>query len=443
MSNDSMVLYANAVSRTYWDWHPPIMAIALSLVLAAGLGLGHLMLAQTLLALFGLRALALACLRLTPHPLARSSIARRWLATLIVALFLLPLNPFVFYAMTFWKDVWLAIAFLWMAAYLLWAFHRAQERPWPSRWLHVAFLVLVMGITGIIRHNAKLVLPLLGGCLALVMRGTPRLARLLAIVAPLALAFALDALVAWSFGVHRLHVLNPLMAADLVGLCVRYPDTCRDLPYTRASIRYEHLDRFQFGDVDALMWSEPLVVTPDYASFARPNPALRQDYLTALLRHPHRLAQVKLAAFINLVAPGVQPYYWAQFDIIPNAFGLTLNARWSPLRQALVDAGRSVSAHRALQWIGGEHLVWLLAGAGLIALYSYRFLVQGSTESGFQAALLLAVWSYSLTYLLATQAWDFRYMFPTTLIIQVFVVTAGMRALYRRSQATRHPPPGS
>ena len=140
LSDDSLALYASAVTRTYWDWHPPIMAIAVSLVHGAGLGLGHLILAQTLLALFGLRALALACLHLFLRPLPRSSVARSWLATLVVAPFILPLRPLMLYAMTFSKDVWLTVAFLWIAAYLLWAFDRSRAGAWRSRWLHFALL---------------------------------------------------------------------------------------------------------------------------------------------------------------------------------------------------------------------------------------------------------------------------------------------------------------
>jgi hypothetical protein len=440
LSNDSLTLYSNAVTWTFWDWHPPIMAIVLALALAAGLDLGHLMLLQCLLVLFGLRALVTSCLQLPTQSPALSPTARGWLAILVVVLFLLPIGPLVFYAMTFWKDVWLTAAFLWIASYLLWAFRRSQRAPERSGWPHLIALALLLGLAGLLRHNAKVVLPAFGLCLAMVARRSSPLVRLGVVFLPLALTFSLEALLTWSFHVQRLHVANPLMAADLVGLCVKYPDTCREFPYTRASIKPELVrDRFRFGDVDPLLWSAPLIVDPDYVSFTRENPRLRREYVRALLRHPGKLASVKLEAFLNLVTPRGYAYYWAHFDIMPNTFGLTLNRRWAPVRDVLVGWGRTVSTAPLWHWISGEHLVWLLLGLGLIVRDYCRFFTRGHVNFLFEGTLLLSFVAYSLTYLLATQAWDFRYMYPTTIVVQVFVVTAGISALYQRGSRDARP----
>src|SRR5438270_96857 len=103
MSEDSIAQYGEATVGQFFSWHPPLMAIVLSGVLAAGGSLGMLMLGQCLAGVFGVRALAAACLdeifpgRLSPR-------LRSWLPVAVLALLLLPASPLAFYLMTFWKD---------------------------------------------------------------------------------------------------------------------------------------------------------------------------------------------------------------------------------------------------------------------------------------------------------------------------------------------------
>src|SRR4051812_5652539 len=62
MSADTMNQYGQALTGRYLDWHPPFMAAILGLVLRMRGTVGLLMLFQCLAGVFGLRALAAACL---------------------------------------------------------------------------------------------------------------------------------------------------------------------------------------------------------------------------------------------------------------------------------------------------------------------------------------------------------------------------------------------
>ncbi|MGH9844746.1 MAG: hypothetical protein ACREEM_39010 [Blastocatellia bacterium] len=124
MSPDSIAQYAQAKAGKFDDWRPPLMAIVLSGVMRVGGDLGGLMLLQCFAGLLGPRTLILLAGELCSPQL--SPRFRQWVATFAALLFLLPITPLSFYLMTFWKDSWLAIVFLWGAAYLIWLFVGAK-----------------------------------------------------------------------------------------------------------------------------------------------------------------------------------------------------------------------------------------------------------------------------------------------------------------------------
>src|SRR5436305_1900504 len=182
MSTDSVVQYGEALTGRYQDWHPPFMSILLHLVLVLGGGLGTLMLVQCLAGAFGVRALvrsALALFQGDRLPARRAA----WLSLAVLLLLLVPVSPLAFYLMTFWKDVWAMVFLLWMTALLL-DLHRLGASP--GRLLAVAGLAAALGL---VRHNAVVVLPLIGVAVWMAARrrlGRPAAAA--AAAAPLALA---------------------------------------------------------------------------------------------------------------------------------------------------------------------------------------------------------------------------------------------------------------
>jgi len=425
MSQDSISQYGQALTGLYNDWHPPLMAIVLRTVLGLGAALGLLMLAQCLAGVLGVCALARECMELLYGdrvPPRRAA----WLALLVLLLLLVPLSPLAFYLMTFWKDAWAAVFLLWIGALAIALFRRGMDRR------RVALLVLLSALLGLVRHNAVVILPVLGLVLWLGLRraGAGRPSALAVAAAPLVLWLAANPLIDAVFQVTKLHPDSQIMVLDLVGLCAADRAACAELPWTRSHIRDEAgLARYRPGDIGFIFWDDPSPVDPamrlDY-------PRLRAEYLHAVRRFPVELARVKLAAFKTLL--GVhQTSYFFHGTIIENPFGLRLNDRFAGLRQRLIWRAATVSESPVLRWICGVHLVWIGVNVLWVAVLLALSFRPGGLRYRFLACLLLVPLGYYLSYLAATPEHDFRFMYPSTLMVQCVTLAWMLSWLASRS----------
>lgn len=418
MSQDSVIQYGQAITGHYNDWQPPLLALAIRVVLGLGGALGLLMLGQCLAGVFGVRALARACIEFFHgERLPAGRVA--WLSLLALLLLLVPLSPLAFYLMTLWKDAWAAILLLWIGALALDLFRRGASRR------RIALLVACATLLGLVRHNAVVLLPLLGLALWIGVRrsGVTRPAALAVAAAPLALYLAANPLLDAVLRVEKLHPDSQIMSIDLVGLCAAGRAVCDRLPWTKAHIRDESgLARYRPGDIGFIFWDHPSPVDPairlDY-------PRLRAEYLRAAWEFPGLLATVKLRAFATLLGLD-RTFYFFHSTIVGNPYGLALNGRFAPLRQRLVEVTQRVAEHPVLRWVSGVHLVWIVVNLlwviGLLPFPRYRFL----------ACVLLIPLGYFLSYLLATPMHDFRFMYPSTLMVQCVTVSWALGGLAQK-----------
>jgi hypothetical protein len=409
MSQDSIIQYGQAVTGQYNDWQPPLMAIVLRTVQGLGGALGLLMLGQCLAGVLGVRALARECLELLHGdriPPRRAG----WLALLVLLLLLLPWSPLAFYLMTFWKDAWTAVFLLWIGALAIALFRRGADRR------RVALLVLLSALLGLVRHNAVVILPLLGLLLWLGLRraGMARPAALAAAVAPLVLWLAANPLIDALFRVEELHPESQVMVIDLVGICAADRAACAELPWTRSHIRDEAgLARYRPGDIGFVFWDAP---SPVDKTMRLDYPRLRAEYLYAVRRFPGELARVKLTAFETLLGLD-QTSYFFHGTIVENPYGLRLNDRFAPARERLRGVETAV-ADSGWRWLGGVHLVWIAVNVLWVAVLLARSFRPDGERYRFLACLLLVPLGYYLSYLAATPTHDFRFMYPSTLMIQ-------------------------
>jgi len=406
MSADSIAQYGQALSGRYNDWHPPLMAIVLKIVLASGGAIGILMFGQCLAGAFGIRALAAAVLRcLYGEQLSPRRIA--WLSLLVLLVLLVPLTPLAFHLMTFWKDTWAMVFLLWLCAGLV----DALVAGLSSR--RAVVLVLVGAALGMVRHNAVFVLPLIGWALWVLARRSGRRFALALAAAPLAVYLAGNFLIDRIFGVDEFHTDGAVMALDLVGLCAESRAVCDRLPWTESHILDPSaLARYRPGDIGFIFWDEPKHVDP---AIRQDYPRLRSEYLRAAGEFPLLLTKVKLRAFVTLLGLH-ETYYFFHDSIVENPYGLALNPRFAPVRRWLIGVTGAVAAHPILRWISGVHLVWIVANvlwiAGLLIVSLRR------PRTRFLAWVLLLPLGYTLSYLFASPAHDFRFMYPSTLVVQ-------------------------
>ncbi len=409
MSADSIDQYGQAVTGNFNDWHPPLLAIAIKVVLELGGAIGLLMLGQCLAGVFGLRALARGCLELF-HPDAEPrKVAWRSFAVLVVLL--IPLSPLAFYLMTLWKDAWAAVLMLWIGALALDLFRRGATHR------RIFGIVTCAVLLGLVRHNAVVVLPVVGIVLWMGVRraGASRRSAFAFAASPLVLYLLANPLIDAVFHVKKFHTDSAVMALDLVGLCAEGSAVCDRLPWTKAHIVDPGaLARYRPGDIGFIFWDVPKHVDPairqDYFR-------LRAEYFRAVEEFPGRFARIKVEAFETLFGLD-RTFYFFHPSIVDNPYRLTLNERFAPVRERLIAMATNVSQHPVLRWVSGVHLVWMvvdLVGIVGLAALSWR---SGDAKYRDLAAVLLLPAGYYLSYLAATPMFDFRFMYPSTLMVQ-------------------------
>jgi hypothetical protein len=92
MNPDSIAQYQQAPTGQFDDWHPPAPAVILSAVMACGGDIGLLMLFQGIAGVVGLRQFASELIGEFCASDAMTESARSLWATLVAALFLIPIN---------------------------------------------------------------------------------------------------------------------------------------------------------------------------------------------------------------------------------------------------------------------------------------------------------------------------------------------------------------
>lgn len=406
MSYDSVIQFNQAWVGRYNDWHPPLLAVILHLFLKAGRNIGALMLAQCLAGLFGLRALVLAWLR----AFSGSAVPPRraeGIALLVVLVLFLPVSPLPFYLVTFWKDSAAAVLLVWTCAVALPLVSR-EEGESRLPWLRVAAVTALSVALGMVRHNAVVVLPAVGLVLGYaVARSSRRLAAAM-LLAPL-LAFSVcDNALDLAFHVRKVHLKRQMLAFDLFGMCALDARVCGSIPYVTSRFKVpDYRQRYVPGDLGVSFWAEPAVLDP---RIQWDGDRIRGEYLRAAGGFPGILARVKLEAFGTLLGFHPPVLFFHQ-TLDENKYGLRLNARFAPQREWLAGTVRAAGESPGWRLISGVNVIWLLADcAWIAALISFR-------RRALALVLLLPL-AFYLSYLPATPAHDFRFMYPATLVMQ-------------------------
>jgi len=409
LTYDSLQQYAQARAWDFNDWHPPLMAVALGLVIRLGGDIGCMTLALCLLGIFGLRAALLELAGLTVDRSPRLE----WLATLTAVGFLLPFAPPAYYLVTFWKDTWLAVAMLWLVALLCQQYRQAE---WHKRSLARGVgIALLAGSLPSVRHNALVILPAVSACSLFVHRGRMHVARSLALsLSP----FLFAALLAFFWhsvvGVKRTYASNAFKAMDMVALCKRWPGKC-SFPYSASHLT---IPPWGVGDPQLHLPAQVLWGRSPY----EPNAELDREYRGAWRTYPLEMLQVKLGYFQSMFYP--RPLVGVQTEIEPNEFGLHLGLLLKKPRDSALKVGSVVAAHPWLSWVFYSHLAWFLLAHILFAAFLF-------IRRWWPALLLLLPLSYYYSYLLASTVTDFRLMYPATLLIQVMCAALVLRRLVR------------
>lgn len=401
---DGLWIYAQANTGVCDDWQPVALPFLLSIVLKIGVGMTQLTLVQSLLVCLGVQRLAAAVAGRTG--LSNRAAHAAGLGTLL--LLLTPLTPLAYYLCYFGSDGFLPAPFLWFATLFL--------KAWDSRISNaVALTLLAAGIT-LGRPNAAVLAPVFAALLfALLGRKRWRTAALCAL-AVFAARPAVYAVVDAAVDVKRTHPEDQVMALDLVGLALMKPDALADLPLTAASLDGDrHTREYAWGAVEPLYpWIHAPIVKP---GFARDNhAALLAEYKSAAAQYPFTLVLVKLRAFAaHLLEPNP---YWHNSRIDPNDFGFQPHYARKPVRDFHDHLDKLVVTSPVLSWVSARHVLWLGLNAAAVLALAYRAWKFRDRRSAGLCLVLLLPLAYSLSFALAVTTNHFRFLYPSTLVVQ-------------------------
>ncbi|MCZ6815256.1 MAG: hypothetical protein O7F76_01010 [Planctomycetota bacterium] len=441
MSADSLEQYGQAKSLQIDDWHPPIMAAALATIFRLGGDIGTLMLLQCIAGLLGLRAFLDAQLAWSWER-RKSPENRAWLATGLTLAMLIPVTPFGYYLMTFWKDSWLAITLLWIGAISI-HLHGAVRRSGRLRFFGgFALLCMLMAFAVSLRHNAIVLLPVFWIIARIVLRRRRvRWASAVALI-PVAVFFLGQRSIDFLFDVKHVCGANQVKALDLVGIVVLNPESRASLDYIDGNLSADFRKRYRFGDIGPVAWETPPILNRDVIDVRNrmpENPELDREYRRAVRSFPMTLVEVKLRAFALLLDWSTTHYWvhWYNNGLDPNHHGVRPAGPLRGARAWLFGAAERVAGHRTLRWISGVHLIWFAASAVGAIVWLIRTRGGPRPMHALRITLFLLPPAYYSSYLLGTVAPDFRYMYPATLFVQAQIASAFVAWWFERDGADR------
>lgn len=448
LSVDSLYQYSQAITGIYTDTAPPIMSTVVTLIMKIGGDIQTVMLLQVVAGVYGFRALVINILEV--FEVSRKT--ADYLFVIILALFLSPISPLAFYLMTFWKDSWFAILMMWVVAFLIKVF---QDTKIP----HKKFLAFSIGATTVFsfalltRHNAIVVLPFFIFSLWIIHKKARKSIYLFIITALLSVLISqgINAFLYSLLSVSQTYPSQSVMVMDLVGILVLKPELHEEFPYISNHLASDYQERYVFGQnypfnnlsgVAPRYYQDVLGQDPpsddsesallDIVILGEKNRDLTNEYFHAISRYPLPWAQVKLMAFYELIRPDKPhtPIYFSGVET--NALGLSHIQELKYLRNDYKSLAKLGIKETPLRWISGISIVWIVIGLLEWFLLGVLWLRKRQIDFLFWFSILTIPLSYSGSYLLATIDIDFRFLYPTMLLIQICTISFFLGLFFNR-----------
>jgi uncharacterized membrane protein len=123
----------------------------------------------------------------------------------------------------------------------------------------------------------------------------------------------------------------------------------------------------------------------------------------------------------------LSPDSWSKqkvaYDIITNSYGLKSNEDYSAIRYKLNALSFDTENQWYFIWISGLHILWLVLNILAAAYFLIKVFTNSNRKSVFMLLLFLIPLSYYFSYLVAATTPDYRFMYPSTLLMQVLTIS--------------------
>ena len=412
MNADSIVQYQQALSGNFDDWHPPVMAILVFYILKIGGSIAVVTLIQVLSGFIGVYLL-IKKLLFYSKPLDES---KELYALIIFLILISPFSAFSYYMVTFIKDTWLAICFIWISYFSLSLLKGANRY-----FLKLTLLIISIIMAILLRHNALVLLPvffIIIYRIGLKMPFTSRNnwintgVRYVFAASPLLLFLLFNSLIYSKYEVKKTRPVDQVIAMESLGAVVEKVELKNELEYLSTHLVSGYEDAYIPGNVAPVMTWGPVKAVDENFNIHSEN--LRKEYFSLYYKAPIILMKVKLQGFLNMLFPSYR--YWFHPQLDANSYGLVFNNKFKEIRNALINISHFIYSS-FFSIFFGEHFFWFFLNFFCICwmIFQKKF-----TEAFF---ILLIPLFYYLSYLIASTGPQFRFMFPATLISQVIFLS--------------------
>jgi len=414
-SVDSLTIYQQALTGDFRSFHPPLLALALRFFLKAGGTVGLFTLIACLLGFLGIRRLSLAVAKYFSVKEDR----QEWVVCLVFFVLSIPLTPMMIYFATLWVDTWLTIYLIWIIAMLL---EMAMDGNRIS-YFKLGVLVILIIFALLIRSNSIILYPPLILALIIVLWKKPiaHTGIVLLVLCPLIFYFLFVNLQYKSLRTLNVHPERVSFALDLTSMLIYNPSICPAINLQSCRVVEKDLNpgfRVGNGAIDHTLnqgwnYSEPVLIE------LIESPFLSTDLWLAATHYPWTYVSVKLLNFWDYIHARDQYYY--QSFIHPNNLGVVMNEQFDDVRNAIFIILHRVYTHPILKYFSFVHLPWIVLNLlGILYCFMNR---HKSGPLRYLGLILLIPATYYFSYLIALTASDFRFMYPSLVIMQVITLT--------------------
>lgn len=414
LSWDSIYYFQEAVSGKFIDWHPPLPAFILYALFKLGGGLKVITFFQCVLGVFGVRQFIVSFLSLFKNKYADVT------ASITLILLASPLTPFSIFLVTFWKDTWFLIVLIWLGAFLCSLYAKANKNI-PANLYTMTGLALVLSIEILIRHNGYFVCA--GFMTILFCTIGDHVIKLrekfYILLTPLILFCAFYYFEYQVMDTQKNHIEKVVYAIDLLSMVHLDNHIENEMPYLSANLLEDFYTDFKIGDEGTVYALSGQVLDLDFYN----DPSkIKVEYFDTVKKHPIVWMQVKWLMYVDFLTPRGDRYLYHD-HIEPNQFGVQFDSTFVFLRNLFFAQAGFISHHWILRWLSYEHSLWLLLNI-LMIIYCVRRWCSPEGRLYVQIfSVLLLPLIYYLSYFWAITYSDYRFLYPSTLLMQIILLS--------------------
>jgi hypothetical protein len=218
---------------------------------------------------------------------------------------------------------------------------------------------------------------------------------------------------------QRNHIEKVVYAIDLLSMVHLDRQIERETPYLAAYLLGDFYTDFKIGDEGTSHALSGQVLDLDFYN----DPAkIKSEYFNMVKKHPFVWLKAKWLMYMDFLSPGRDRYLYHD-HMEPNRFGVQFDPAFAFLRDLFFMQAGFISHHWMLRWLSYEHCLWLSFNVLMALYYVRRWCISGERVYVQFFLVLLLPLIYYLSYFLAITHSDYRFLYPSTLLMQIILLS--------------------